>query len=530
MGKYNKKNGNKIKNGNLFKIVSIYLSIIFLVLPLIYHNYYFDILTFKYNTFINLSEIFIVMFVLLSLYEIYKGNIKIRDVFKNIKLDFNDIFMIVFFLSALVGALISPYQEVVYIGQQGRFNGLMLFSFYFILYFIIKNNYKTDSKIIYFFLFSGLTACIIGITDYFRLDLLDFRVRMKPEQKDLFMSTLGNINIYAGFLSFVFAVSSSMFVMSQKSEKNKNIIYYIISVISIFALIMSNSDSAYLSLFAFFGFLPVFAFKKLGYFKKYSLLVFSAILSVKIIGLIQGFMGDKVILLGGVFSFISNSFMLYIILFIALAVTIFTYFVIKEDDNYKVERTLNYLSYVWIACAILFIVLLISSIVFFSINGDFYNLPPSLKNYLIFSDSWGTNRGFVWKAVIQGFAGFDFIHKLFGLGPETVMQFLVDNRYDEMVNITGSIFDASHNEFLNYLFTQGIIGLVSYILLTAGCIYNGIKSSKNMPDTTIAINVALTLSVICYVVQSAVNLYTPIETPFLFIFIAMSAGICKKYK
>ena len=72
-----------------------------------------------------------------------------------------------------------------------------------VVYFVVSRFWKVQGWILQLFLISGMIMCVIGITDYFQLDLLDFRGKIKPEQSTIFTSTVGNINTYTAYVAII---------------------------------------------------------------------------------------------------------------------------------------------------------------------------------------------------------------------------------------------------------------------------------------------------------------------------------------
>lgn len=99
----------------------------------------------------------------------------------------------------------------------------------------------------------GLIVCYVGITDYFQLDILHFRGKIKPEQSAIFTSTIGNINTYTAYVALVMGAAAAMFATAKGWLKT--CWYYLCMVVSFFAIIMGCSDNAYLALGALFALL-----------------------------------------------------------------------------------------------------------------------------------------------------------------------------------------------------------------------------------------------------------------------------------
>ena len=150
------------------------------------------------------------------------------------------------------------------------------------------------------------------------------------------------------------------------------------------------------------------------------------------------------------------------------------------------------------------------------------------SSLLTFDDKWGSYRGYIWRKIVEVYGDAPFVNKLFGYGNESVRVTLKAACYNEMVQVTGKVYDNAHNELLQYLFTTGILGLLSYLALVGSSIVYMWKHAKE--HAWICVCLAATVA---YFAQSVLNLNQPITTPLFFVFMAMGVGTvnyCRKVK
>jgi O-antigen ligase len=147
----------------------------------------------------------------------------------------------------------------------------------------------------------------------------------------------------------------------------------------------------------------------------------------------------------------------------------------------------------------------------------------ALGRYLVIDDRWGTNRGFVWKACLKFWNDLPFVKKLIGYGPETFGILAVQEYYQEMVSLTGYVFDNAHNEYLQYLVTIGVGGLFFYVgSLLTGCA-RMLKAREKSPYCA-----AAACAVLCYAAQATVNLCIPIATPVMWLLLSIGVALSKR--
>lgn len=99
---------------------------------------------------------------------------------------------------------------------------------------------------------------------------------------------------------------------------------------------------------------------------------------------------------------------------------------------------------------------------------------PNVTKWLTFNVSWGSARGGTWAAGARCFWEADFLHKIFGAGPDCLYAFLSNEGsvgLQAMVNdrFGGSRLTNAHNEWLTVLVDIGVLGLISYtgMMITA---------------------------------------------------------------
>ena len=128
----------------------------------------------------------------------------------------------------------------------------------------------------------------------------------------------------------------------------------------------------------------------------------------------------------------------------------------------------------------------------------------------------------MWRVSFEEYAKFSPLQKLLGAGPDTVYYVLQPHFAELSARFGDGSTDCAHNEFINYLLTQGALGLAAYLGLMSSAIVRGLKTAKHDPMALVLI-----CPVICYLAQSTVNLYNPIVTPTLFIFLSLVEAVSR---
>lgn len=527
-------------------IVGLWVMAMFTIFPLIYNDFYFDILQTKYYTVLTLSIIMILALIVICG---FAGGFK--NFFENLnkkgfvvwfKEEFSiwDICIMVFWLmSALSTAFAGRFIMESITGDKGRYSGLLLISIYVILYFTVSRMFSFGKVYFTVFLAVSIPVCLFGYTDYFNMDILGFKEKISPEQWPIFTSTIGNINTYTAVLAFYIAIAGTLFITTPFKSDNgrgesigKIVFYYVIMLMNFIAITMGTSDNGYLTLAAFFGIVPFVAFRTMEGVRRFILTILTYLLGIKIIQLINISYAGKVLGISGLYDFISDFKYLDLVI-VAFAITAVIMYVLeyrKKEKRREGEALLRSLRYIWLAI----LVIVFAAIVFMGmkINSDVTAAKEkygALADYFVFNDSWGTFRGYIWRAAVEEYMKFPLLHKIFGSGPDTFGLYIGLLRNEEMTSVTGQFFDATHNEYIQFLFTLGPIATIAYIL---ALILPSVEALRTRlfylrDNTMLPYLYACAIAVICYATQAVVNLNLPVVTPFLWIFLSIMVAILR---
>ena len=527
-------------------IVGLWVMAMFTIFPLIYNDFYFDILQTKYYTVLTLSIIMILALIVIcgfaGGFKNFFDNLNKKGFVVWFKEEFSiwDICIMVFWLmSALSTAFAGRFIMESITGDKGRYSGLLLISIYVILYFTVSRMFSFGKVYFTVFLAVSIPVCLFGYTDYFNMDILGFKEKISPEQWPIFTSTIGNINTYTAVLAFYIAIAGTLFITTPFKSDNgrgesigKIVFYYVIMLMNFIALAMGTSDNGYLTLAAFFSLVPFVAFRTMEGVRRFLLTIFTYLLGIKIIQLINISYAGKVLGISGLYDFISGFKYLDLII-VALAIVVIIMYVLeykKKEKRRDNEALLRSLRYIWLAI----LVIVFAAIVFMGmkINSDVTAAKEkygALADYFVFNDSWGTFRGYIWRAAVEEYMKFPLLHKIFGSGPDTFGLYIGLLRNEEMTSVTGQFFDATHNEYIQFLFTLGPIATIAYIL---ALILPSVEALRTRlfylrDNTMLPYLYACAIAVICYATQAVVNLNLPVVTPFLWIFLSIMVAILR---
>lgn len=509
-------------------VISFFILVLVTVFPLIYDNSYFNILETKYKCYylsvIGMLVVVLALAIVMLLIDLieFKG-MHTKAMFaklapKNWRATFHvaDAAALVFILAAAISTVQSDYVFESFWGNEGRFTGLFLLMLYVASYFIISRFWVAKGWLLEAFLISGMIMCVIGITDYFQLDVLDFRGMIKPEQSAIFTSTVGNINTYTAYVGLLMGFAATMFATSKNVVKS--VWYYACTVVSFFAIIMGCSDNAYLAIAALFAFLPFVLFKTYSGIRRYLVIAASFVTVIQCIDFINQKFDGIVIGLDSLFKVLVNLKELLAIVVILWAFVAGLYIISRRPEGVK-EELGNRFVYVWAALVAVAFAGVCFALYDANVAGNAERYG-SLGNYLVFNDRWGTNRGYIWRKSLELYKEFPVMQKLFGYGPDTFGILTTNTIKFEMINATSQVFDSAHNEYLQYLVTIGPIGLAAYLTFLVSSGVRAWRSFLKNPYVG-----GCFAAVFCYGVQALVNLNLPIATPVMWLLVSVGMAM-----
>lgn len=119
---------------------------------------------------------------------------------KEIKLDLIDKTLLIFYLLIVITTILSVNLPKAIIGEWNRYEGLLTFTIYFLVYYFAKYYYSYNKNIKFYAIATMLFCSIIGILQYYNLfplyDLFNI-----PHVEGIAPSTFGNRNFFGSFLA-----------------------------------------------------------------------------------------------------------------------------------------------------------------------------------------------------------------------------------------------------------------------------------------------------------------------------------------
>lgn len=512
----------KIKNGIIF----LYLFVMLGIFPIYYKKQYEGIGTLKFQLFYKATIGFLIaMAVILPLYH----NGRLQEFLETLRpVSLLDKLVLGYGVCVLLSFLFSEYKDYAIKGAEGWNMGLLSQLFFLALYWLLSRYFSGGRWILYLhFLASGLVF-LLGILHRFEIDPLQMYPGLNLTQKQQFLSTLGQATWYSSYVCTVFALGVFVFYLS-KNWKQK-LAAGVYAVLAFGTLVTQNSDSAFmavLGIFLLLGWVSFGTIEKLWNFSLLGTLLFGTFYGM---GILQKIFAERAIPLDSLSIFFSQSGFTVVCFYLFLCFTLFLWQVGGRKEAREQKRLLKILKGIyavgfWMMAAgilllIVFIILNTKGILF-----DWFGYE-SHHNYLYFDYEWGNRRGSSWILAWQGFSELTFLHKLFGVGPDSFAAYMysVPELKELLTGIWGTrlTLTNAHNEYLNSLLCYGILGLGAWVGVLIGGIRYFLKQAKQEPFLT-----AFALCIMGYACHNIFCYQQVCCTPFLFLALGIGESICR---
>lgn len=156
--------------------------------------------------------------------------------YKEWKFDKYDILFGIFIFLVTLSTIFSVDVNVSIFGMPNRFEGLLTFICYFLIYYSARYYLSLNEKIINVLLIIVSLISIIGILQYYNLIPLS-----RYYGKSFASATFGNRNFFGSYLALIVPITMGIYIFKNKEK------FLIPCLISFFALLCSLTRSAWLS-------------------------------------------------------------------------------------------------------------------------------------------------------------------------------------------------------------------------------------------------------------------------------------------
>ena len=364
----------------------------------------------------------------------------------------------------------------------------------------------------------------LGYMNKFELCLVDSEI-INPS----FISTVGNINWYCGYLvTVLFGGVYLLWRMDEKFTWDKTLLMGYV-IIGFASLATQGSSSGMVTfavvMFVLFG-MSVEDSRKMECFWQEMTLFSVACLITYVLRSCNVF--PRELELEGVTDVLTFS-VVNIIMTIVSVVMLCLVHGMRRTKHYSAKRW--GVAYRCIGIAVVVIVVLmfvligINTLLGGALTKSIEN--PAVEKWLIFSADWGSNRGATWSAGARCFWEADLLHKIFGVGPDCMYAFLSKDASPELQNMVNDFFAGNrltnaHNEWLTILVDMGVLGAVSYAGMMISAIRSFLRAGKES-----ALAGACGFCVLAYTVNNMFSFQQVMNISTMFVILGIGGNLLR---
>lgn len=544
MAKYKKPQSKKVNQETGFQqfvdfflemMTAIFVFIMLTIYPLFYHNKYFDMGDSKFAFFETVSIVFMASLLIGSVMWLF-ANLKHKSFIEVIKKNsVTDWFALGYLAVSYISFILSEDKKMAFFGFGGWNMGFLSQLLFVLIYFYVSKCWKWSPSTLIAGLIAAFITYFLAVVMRFGFDPLGMYENLNPVDIEKFVSTLGQTTWYSSYA--VLLLPLGIFYYMNDEKKWIKIFSGIFIFLGGMSLCTTNCDSAYIA----YGFIMLaffwFALESNDKFIKFLDVASFILISCRVVGLLQDLFPERQVqLITGeekISKFITHSSLMLILLIVFVVLDIvLRYMTISDEKKRKDKPTIDISKFkiVRVIAVALVVIGLIAVVILINLTTN-HKLPAFLEklygvDFFIFNDLWGNARGFNWTAAITAFKNAGVKDLFVGVGPDCFDVAMTKYCAEEVrVFWKGLHLACAHNEFLNLLVTEGLLGIFTYLGIMVSSFIRCAKVGVKEPAAVMIMAV-----IVSYIGHNFFCYQQCLCTPFLFIFMGMGELIIRETK
>jgi len=512
--------------------ISIYMLFVIIVIPIYHVNGYYGIATSKEMAFMKVARDLLVLFAveivlmgLLLFFDKKSWKEKIKRISRSFSI--TEWCAICYGIVLCCSFLFTDYRIEALWGAEGWYMGFFVQLTLLVAFFQIVHIWKKRLWIFAMIFPASMLQFLLGYLN--RFGIYPFEM---PGSSPLFISLIGNINWYCGYMvTVLFAVVYLVWkgIANRIWEK---VFLYGYLLIGFASLVTQGSSSGIMTLagvLVLLFYLSVRDGKKMYYLCSIVLLLSVACLFTWII---RQYAPDAITYREPSIELLTNT-MLSLILTV-----LFGGMVLCLN---RLVRISQYPERIAVGCAkgitVIIVTAVVVSIFIMVYNGMFPGRLGVLSKASLFnfSPEWGSKRGATWMAGLMCFAEQGIGKKMIGIGPDCMGIYV---RLDASEQIKALIMEQfatlkltnAHNEWITVLVDYGILGFVAYVGMLTSAILRYIKIGIKGTGTRAWVAGACGLGIFAYTIHNMVSFQQVTNTSIMYILLGIGEVYAKSDK
>ena len=490
-------------------LVYAYLVLLFAGLPLYMQHKLVMIGNAKYLFFRNTTIVMGIFVLATAIWEWIRGGRHAVG-----KLRKTDFFMLLYLISAIFSYLIAPCKEDTFLGYPGWYMGLLTQALLVGIYFMVSRYYDGSRSIWWI---AGITAGIVTLIGWLnRLDIDVLGVFQGMENgawnRTQLLSTIGNNNWYAGYISVTAGISMTA---AYYGKKYVRVFGMVGSFLFYASAITSNSTTAILAACGLSLLLLILSLQQREQLLRALEILMLLPISIFVVRFFLRFHLTGLVLAGNAEKTLFFTSAWYFV----FAVEAVGYLILRlRERQKKTDRLENgrIFRITGGSMAIMAVTALVLGCLL--VAGKSFDSNEQLSEL-------ANGRLALWKVTLLTYGKEGLLYKFFGMGPGNFYYVLYQWGSDAMdwINrgiLDNNVYSNAHNEWLTLLVEQGVLGVAAY----GGIFFTGVrtlwKGLRQRPEC-----LAILLGVTGYLVCSLFTFQHVVSTPFVFALLGMARGV-----
>ena len=507
------------KFGN--KMITVFLYAVFCVLPFYLENHHFDVGEAKSHFLYGISIVVVSIIlgwglILLCKQYIKFDKIKAKKLWDRVSL--TEKFLILYTICIVVSYVFSKYKAETLWGIYNWRVGFVPLILVSVMTFLIIHLWRGNRWIIAAIGSVSAIVFLLGVCNRFSI----YPIIIKPMQVE-YISTLGNINWFCGYLSVIAPIGIGMFVFGDYPDSEdqwKKLYWGMYAALCFVTAFSQGSDSVYLWYGSLFAVLLWIVAEKKIWLQNWLILFILWALSAQFVRLVK-------FLAPGCFNYEAYKYLInsnFTLVLAVLAAGVYVLLFSEKFIQWKItDRIIRNLR-------ILIVVSIVGSVpVWLGVSAfnTVVGIPGFEENTLfLLNEKWGSDRGVILNTSLDLWLDMPLFQKVFGIGPDGFYYHTYS--IPEVAAYLGELFcderwTNAHCELLTSMINVGLFGTLSFIGIFVTFVYRCFKKGKKQPLLYIP-----AVCVVCYFAHNLVSFAQVINYPYVFFILGMGESYLRR--
>lgn len=433
-----------------------------------------------------------------------------------------DMFALVYAAALMLSYVCSEYRSSAFWGAQNWYMGFVPQLILIIIYFLVSGLWTPRKWVLFLVLPASAVVFLLGVLNRFDIYPIDMAYSSPS-----YISTIGNINWFCGYATAVVFVGAALLWLKVDMELWQEILLMAYTALGFTIIVIQGSESGLAALAATLLFMFCISVKdreRMFVFWQEMALLSGGCLIIYGIRLL---MPDKLNYTDSFADKLTYGWVPIIMTVVSAAgLTVAWENKRKRLDAERFFRILAKTAVFGSIAAALLVLLLAT------VNTLHPGSIGRLSEYglFTFNERWGSSRGATWSAGWRCFAEQNVLHKLVGVGPDCMAEYIESGASAELQNAVKNRFDIyrltnAHNEWLTVLVNTGILGLAGFGGMMVCGMRELLKKGRENP-----IAGACGFCLLCYTVNNIFSFQQSMSTATVFVIFGIGEAFLRRKK